>query len=198
MEGRAVAAPPHAMEESDTHNRCLSYIRTDAQFMLSGRLGNVGGPLAKLGNPSWRPGTWMHSLAVAGGSILLFGVIDPLGDINTPFPLFAAFGSAEILHRLGDVIRNTFIQDTLSVALAAVVAILLVSAIILVCKEIRSDRRWLTEDDPAPSRTFAPSGMISTAGEREVQRQWHALTLAPMGHSGSAVSPTQSPGTGAP
>src|SRR5262249_54221631 len=61
-----------------------------ARFMLSDMLGNLGGPLAKLRNPSWRPGVWVCSVAVvaAWGSILLMGVTDPLGGINTLFPLF--------------------------------------------------------------------------------------------------------------
>jgi carbon starvation protein len=61
-----------------------------ARFMLSDALGNLGGPLAKLRNPSWRPGVWICSLAVvaAWGGILLMGVTDPLGGINTLFPLF--------------------------------------------------------------------------------------------------------------
>ena len=44
-----------------------------ARFMLSDGLGNLGGPLAKLRNPSWRPGAWGCSLAVAAawGSMLL-------------------------------------------------------------------------------------------------------------------------------
>ncbi len=61
-----------------------------ARFMLSDTLGNLGGSLATLRNPSWRPGVWICSLAVAAawGSILLMGVTDPLGGINTLFPLF--------------------------------------------------------------------------------------------------------------
>src|SRR6202012_3550694 len=61
-----------------------------ARFMLSDALGNLGGPLSKLRNPSWRPGVLICSLAVAvaWGSILLMGVTDPLGGINTLFPLF--------------------------------------------------------------------------------------------------------------
>ena len=61
-----------------------------ARFMLSDGLGNLGGPLAKLRNPSWRIGAWACSVAVvaAWGSILLMGVTDPLGGINTLFPLF--------------------------------------------------------------------------------------------------------------
>ena len=38
-----------------------------ARFMLSDALGNLGGPLAKLRNPSWRPGVWVCSLAVVAG-----------------------------------------------------------------------------------------------------------------------------------
>jgi carbon starvation protein len=245
-----------------------------ARFMLSDGLGNLGGPLAKLRNPSWRPGGWMCSLTVAAawGSILLIGVTDPLGGINTLFPLFAianqllatvaltvitvivikkgqlkwawlpgvpllwglvvtltaswqkifsgdpnvgywtqhfqyaaakaagktAFGSAQTAHQLDDVIRNTFIQGTLAAVFATVVVILVACAIIVAFKTIRGYGRPLTEDDPVPSRMFAPSGMFSTAAEREVKRQWHALSLAPKGQSGSAVSPARSPGTGAP
>src|SRR6201747_637928 len=184
-----------------------------ARFMLSDALGNLGGPLSKLRNPSWRPGVWICSLAVAAawGSILLMGVTDPLGGINTLFPLFGianqllaaialtvvtvvvvkkghlswawipgapllwdltvtltaswqkifsadpnvgywtqhfqhaaaqaagrtAFGSAKNAGQLADVIRNTFIQGTLSVLFAAVVMIVLVAAIVEIVKAIR-------------------------------------------------------------
>jgi carbon starvation protein len=223
-----------------------------ARFMLSDTLANLGGPLAKFRNPSWRPGVWVCSLAVAAawGSILLMGVTDPLGGINTLFPLFGianqllaaialtvitvvvikkglrkwvwipgipllwdlavtltaswqkifssdpnvgywtqhfqyaaakaagktAFGSAKTADQLNDVVRNTFIQGTLSVIFAAVVVIVLVAGIIVVRKGIRGGGRPLTEDDPVPSRMFAPSGLILTAGERQVQRQWDSLS----------------------
>jgi carbon starvation protein len=244
-----------------------------ARFMLSDALGNLGGPLAKLRNPSWRPGLWRCSLAVAAtwGSILLMGVTDPLGGINTLFPLFGianqllaaialtvvtvvvikkgylkwawipgipllwdltvtltaswqkifssdpnvgywtqhfqyaaakasgkkAFGLAKTPDQLADVIRNTFIQGTLSIVFAVVVVIVVLAGIIVVYKAIRGHGRPLTEDDPVPSTMFAPSGMISTAGEREVQRQWDALRLAPLKRTDHAISSVESPGTGA-
>jgi carbon starvation protein len=224
-----------------------------ARFMLSDALGNLGGPLTKLRNPSWRPGLWICSLVVAAawGSILLMGVTDPLGGINTLFPLFGianqllaaialtvvtvvvvkkgylrwvwipgapllwdltvtltaswqkifsadagvgywtqhfqyadaqasgktSFGLAKNADQLADVIRNTFIQGTLSVLFAAVVVIVLVAAIIVIVKAIRGRGLPLSEDDPVPSKIFAPSGMIATAGERKVQRQWRVLAL---------------------
>jgi carbon starvation protein len=223
-----------------------------ARFMLSDALGNLGGPLAKLRNPSWRPGVWICSLAVvaAWGGILLMGVTDPLGGINTLFPLFGianqllaaialtviavvvikkglikwawipgvplvwdlavtltaswqkifsanptigywsqhaqysaakhagktAFGSAKNADQLNDVIRNTFIQGSLSILFALVVVIVLVAGIIVALKAARGGGRPLTEDASVPSRLFAPSGLIRTAAEREVQRQWDAST----------------------
>lgn len=223
-----------------------------ARFMLSDALGNLGGPLAKLRNPSWRPGVWGCSLAVvaAWGGILLMGVTDPLGGINTLFPLFGianqllaaialtvitvivikkgllrwawvpgvpllwdlvvtltaswqkifsgdpaigywtqhsnylaarhagktAFGSAKNAHQLDEVIRNTFIQGTLSILFAAAVVIVVIAGVVVVVGTIRGPAsrlsRPLTEDDPVPSRFFAPAGVIPTAAERRVQRQW--------------------------
>ncbi len=227
-----------------------------ARFMLSDTLGNLGGPLTKLRNPSWRPGVWVCSLAVASGwgSILLMGVTDPLGGINTLFPLFGianqllaaialtvlttvvikkgllkwawipglpllwdlvvtltaswqkvfsadpavgywtqhlqyvaarnagktSFGSAKNAHQLGDVIRNTFIQGSLSVFFAAVVIIVLIAGVIVALGAIRGPAsgsgRPLTEEEPVPSKLFAPSGLIATAAERQVQMQWDALS----------------------
>jgi carbon starvation protein len=222
-----------------------------ARFMLSDGLGNFGGPLAKLRNPSWRPGVWVCGLAVvvAWGSILLMGVTDPLGGINTLFPLFGianqllaaialtvitvvvikkgllrwawipglpllwdlavtltaswqkifsadpavgywsqhsqyvaakaagktAFGLAKNAGQLDQVIRNTFIQGTLSVVFAVLVVIVVGSGIVAALKAVRGDGRPLTEDEPVPSRRFAPSGLVATAGERKVQSQWDAL-----------------------
>ncbi|ODR07947.1 carbon starvation protein CstA [Mycobacterium sherrisii] len=226
-----------------------------ARFMLSDTLGNLGGPLTRLRNPSWRPGVWVCSLVVAAGwgSILLMGVTDPLGGINTLFPLFGisnqllaaialtvitvivikkgllawawvsgvplagdlvvtltaswqkifsadpnigywaqhfkysaaraagktAFGSAKNAHELDAVIRNTFIQGTLSIFFAVVVLIVLVIGIVASIKAIRGNGRPLTEEDPVPSKLFAPSGLIATAVEREVQRQWDAPRPVP-------------------
>lgn len=222
------------------------------RFMLSDALGNLGGPLAKLQSPSWRPGVWGCSLAVvaAWGGILLMGVSDPLGGINTLFPLFGianqllagisltvitvvvikkgqlkwawipgipllwdlavtltaswqkifsadpavgywtqhsqylaakqagktAFGSAKDAHQLDEVIRNTFIQGTLSILFAMTVVIVVIAGAAVAFGAVRGPAsklsRPLTENDPVPSKRFAPAGLIPTAAERGVQRQW--------------------------
>lgn len=218
------------------------------RFMLSDTLSNLGGPLRKLRNPSWRPGVWICTLAVvaAWGSILLMGVTDPLGGINTLYPLYgianqllaaialsvitvvvikkgllkwawipgapllwdlvvtltaswqkifsgdpavgywtqhfqylaakeagkAAFGSAKNAYELDQVIRNTFVQGTLSVIFALVVVIVFITGILVAHKAIRGGGRPLSEDEPVPSKRFAPAGLIPTAAERDLQRQW--------------------------
>jgi carbon starvation protein len=222
-----------------------------ARFMLSDGLGNLGGPLKKLRNPSWRVGAWICSVIVvaAWGSILLMGVTDPLGGINTLFPLFGianqllaaialtvvtvvvikrgllkwawipgipllwdltvtmtaswqkifsgdpkvgywsqhsqyvaakeagktAFGAAKDAGQVDAVIRNTFIQGTLSIVFAVLVVIVFAAGVIVALRALRGTGRPLTEDEPVPSHIFAPSGLIPTQAEREVQKQWDAL-----------------------
>jgi carbon starvation protein len=222
-----------------------------ARFMLSDGLSNLGGPLRKLKDPSWRVGAWICSLIVvaAWGSILLMGVTDPLGGINTLFPLFGianqllaaialtvvtvvvikrgllkwawipgvpllwdltvtmtaswqkifsgdpkvgywtqhyqyvaakeagktSFQAAKDAGQLDAVIRNTFIQGTLSIVFAGLVVIVFAAGVIVALKAIRGTGRPLTEDEPVASRLFAPSGLIPTKAEKEVQKQWDAL-----------------------
>src|SRR5690606_6375270 len=58
-----------------------------ARFMLQDAFGNV---VPKFRDNSWRPGVWITTaiMVAAWGAILLMGVTDPLGGINTLFPLF--------------------------------------------------------------------------------------------------------------
>ncbi|SBS77049.1 carbon starvation protein [uncultured Mycobacterium sp.] len=222
-----------------------------ARFMLSDALANLGGPLKRLRNPSWRVGAWICSLVVVTGwgSILLMGVTDPLGGINTLFPLFGianqllaaialtvvtvvvikkgllkwawipgipllwdlvvtltaswqkifsgdpklgywtqhfqyraaaeagktTFGSAKNADQLHAVIRNTFIQGTLSIVFAVLVIIVVLAGVVMALRAIRGGGRELTEDTPVPSKIFGPSSLITTSAEKEVQKQWDAL-----------------------
>ncbi|POH75411.1 carbon starvation CstA family protein [Arthrobacter glacialis] len=58
-----------------------------ARFMLQDSIGNF---IPKFKDTSWRLGSWITTgIMVAGwGAILIMGVTDPLGGINTLFPLF--------------------------------------------------------------------------------------------------------------
>ena len=63
----------------------------------------------------------------------------------------------------------------MSIVFASVVVIVFVAGIIVVLRSLRGTARPLTEDEPVPSRIFAPSGLIPTKQEKEVQKQWDAL-----------------------
>jgi len=58
-----------------------------ARFMLQDSIGNV---LPRFRDTSWRVGAWIATavMVAAWGAVLLMGVTDPLGGINTLFPLF--------------------------------------------------------------------------------------------------------------
>lgn len=233
-----------------------------ARFMFSDGLSNLGGPFRKLKDPSWRVGAWACSIIVvaAWGSILLMGVTDPLGGINTLFPLFgianqllaaialtvvtvvvikkghlkwawipgvpllwdltvtmtaswqkifsgdpkvgywkqhslyvqakesgaASFGAAKNPGEIDAVIRNTFIQGTLSIVFAVLVLIVFAAGVVMALRSIRGVGRPLAEDEPVPSRIFAPSGLIATSVEKEVQKQWDALPESPARSVGTA------------
>ncbi|NKY25358.1 carbon starvation CstA family protein [Nocardia gamkensis] len=221
-----------------------------ARFMLSDALGNFGGAAKKFRDPSWRVGAWLCSAIVvaAWGSILLMGVTDPLGGINTLFPLFgianqllAAIALTVVLvivvkkglakwawvpgiplvwdllvtmtaswqkifsadPKLGywkqhsicqaaqdagklcltaktqddmtAIVRNTFIQGTLSIVFALLVLIVAVVGGLVAYRAWRSGETKTTETPEEPSKIFAPSGFLATAAEKEVQKQWDEL-----------------------
>lgn len=58
-----------------------------ARFMLQDSIGNF---IPKFKQHSWRPGSWLCTAVMVGawGAVLLMGVTDPLGGINTLLPLF--------------------------------------------------------------------------------------------------------------
>ncbi|MCP1412548.1 carbon starvation CstA family protein [Paenarthrobacter sp. A20] len=58
-----------------------------ARFMLQDSIGNF---VPRFKEASWRPGAWLCTAIMVGawGAVLLMGVTDPLGGINTLFPLF--------------------------------------------------------------------------------------------------------------
>jgi carbon starvation protein len=234
-----------------------------ARFMLSDGVSNLGGPLRKFKDPSWRIGAWVCSLVVvaAWGSILLMGVTDPLGGINTLFPLFGIANQllaaialtvvtvvvikrgllkwawipalplfwdlivtltaswqkvfsadpkvgywkqhsiCEAAHQAGKlclsaktptdvekIVRNTFIQGSLSIIFAAVVVIVFIAGVAVALRAVRGAGRPLSEDEAVPSRLFAPSGLIPTHAEKEVQKQWDALPASPAKSVGTSAS----------
>ena len=230
-----------------------------ARFMLSDTIGNLGGAAKRFRDPSWRFGAWLCSAVVVACwcAIMLMGVTDPLGGINTLFPLFGianqllaaialtvitavlvkkglgkwawvaggplvwdliitmtasyqkvfsanpkigywaqhqafldakasgaeTFGSAATPEAIDAVIRNTFIQGTLSIVFAVLVIIVVGAAVAVGLRSIRAGGLPTSEDPELPSHLFAPNGLLATPAEKAVQAEWDA-----QGHDGDRRS----------
>ena len=218
-----------------------------ARFMLADLL---GGANKRFRDPSWRVGAWLTTaLMVAGwGSILLMGVMDPLGGINTLFPLFGianqllaavalsiclvvfarkghrwillaiavpmvftavitvygsllkifstdpkvgywanhfayrdalaagetSLGLATNAEDMRTVVFNTAVQGSLSILFVVCAVIVMIVAIWRTIQALRGQNILDTEDPHIDSEYFAPSGMIATPAEKELQGRWGA------------------------
>jgi len=221
-----------------------------ARFMLQDSIGNV---IPKFRNTAWRPGVWISTaIMVAGwGYILILGVTDPLGGINTFFPLFGianqllavvalavvlaiaakrgrstfrwlwivalplgfaavvtitasmykifspvpqvgywanhiafrdalaagetSFGTATSVEAMEAVVRNTFVQGTLSIVFVTLAIIVLITSIVTTIRALRNGGGDDHEDPAVASRRFAPSGLVATKAEQAIEREWAAL-----------------------
>jgi len=216
-----------------------------ARFMLADLL---GGADKRFRDPSWRFGAWLTTaLMVAGwGSILLMGVLDPLGGINTLFPLFGIanqllaavalsiclvifarkgrrwallavavpmlftavitvygsllkifspdpkvgywanhlayrealaagetqLGLATTAEDMRTVVFNTAVQGSLSILFVVCALIVMVVALWRTVQALRGQNLLETEDPYVASELFAPSGMLATPAEKELQGRW--------------------------
>ncbi|GAA1353314.1 carbon starvation CstA family protein [Falsarthrobacter nasiphocae] len=228
-----------------------------ARFMLQDSLGNIAPRFRDL---SWRPGVWICTaiMVAAWGSVLIMGVTDPLGGINTLFPLFGianqllaaialavcmgiaaragrgkylwilavplafvtvvtvtasiqkifssnpkvgywaqheqfksalaagktSLGTAKTQAAMEAVVRNTAVQGTLSVLFVVLAIIVIIAAVISTLRSLRRGSHSSTEDPFVPSEIYAPSGLLATPAEKELERQWAELGVqrAPSHH----------------
>jgi carbon starvation protein len=213
--------------------------------MLQDTIGNV---VPRFKDTSWKVGSVLASAVIvaAWGSILLMGVTDPLGGINTLFPLFGIanqllaavalavcvtilfktgraryawvpgiplawdgivtltaswqkifsadpkigywaqhdtfkdaiaagkprLGPAANVDQMEQVVRNTFIQGTLSIIFALLIVVVLVDAARVCLSHLRSRRIIDTEHPHQESQVFAPAGLLATAEEKRIEQMW--------------------------
>ena len=222
--------------------------RPALQLFLGSTIGNFA---PKFKDMSWRPGVWIcTAIMVAGwGYILILGVTDPLGGINTFFPLFGianqllaaialavcmaiaakkgvfkylwiialplafaavitiwasilkifspdvrvgywanhfahqealangetSLGNAGSVEAMEAVVRNTWVQGTLSIVFVVLTIIVIATAIIATIKSWQRGGEKSHEDPAVVSATYAPAGFIATPPERELQKRWDEL-----------------------
>ncbi len=220
-----------------------------ARFMLQDTLGNVH---PKFRDMSWRPGAWICTaiMVAAWGGILIMGVTDPLGGINTLFPLFGianqllaaialavcmsiaaragrarslwilavplafvtavtvtasiqkifssnpkigywaqhqqfkdavaagkkSLGAAKTPEAMDAVIRNTAVQGSLSILFVLLALVVIAAGVIATVRSVRAGSEDTSTEDPfVPSRIYAPSGLIASPAEKELEAQWAGL-----------------------
>ncbi|MBP2412103.1 carbon starvation protein [Arthrobacter stackebrandtii] len=216
-----------------------------ARFMLQDSIGNF---VPKFKDTAWRPGMWITTaIMVAGwGAILIMGVTDPLGGINTLFPLFgianqllaaialavclvivskntqvkylwmvalplvfvtvvtvvASFqkifstvpavgywaqhnafkaalaagetshGTAKTVEAMEAVVRNTFVQGTLSIIFVVLSLIVITTAVMVTVRSIKAGGGSSKEDPAVVSRIFAPAQILPNSTEQAVLKEW--------------------------
>jgi len=221
-----------------------------ARFMLQDTIGNF---IPRFKDTGWRVGAWICTaiMVLAWGAILIMGVTDPLGGINTLFPLFGianqllaaialavcmaiiakkglfrwlwipalplafaavvtitasflkifstvpavgywanhtafkgaleageqSFGAAKTPEAIEAVVRNTFVQGTLSIVFVTLAIIVIAAAICATVKSFQSRGGVSTEDPALPSQIYAPAGFLATPAEKALEAEWEALPI---------------------
>jgi carbon starvation protein len=243
-----------------------------ARFQVSDAIGAFA---PRFRDPSWRPGAWFSTALVvaAWGSLLLMGVTDPRGGIQTLYPLFGianqliaavallvcvvvvirkgnaryvwiplipfAFDTAvtftaswqkifstdpkvgywqqwrdarQTMETLTDpeeitvqsaIIRNTFIQGTLSIVFLATVAFVMVCALVRILRTLRTRDTTTSEDPHRDSNFFAPVTLFASALDKKLIDEYAVVgdpALIPgRRRSGRAADPApgaEGPGSG--
>jgi carbon starvation protein len=83
-----------------------------------------------------------------------------------------SFGTAKNVEAMQAVVRNTFVQGTLSIVFVVLTLIVIASALIATVKSLRAGGRASAEERPVPSRIYAPSGFFPVPAERELEKEW--------------------------
>lgn len=90
---------------------------------------------------------------------------------------------AKSLADMDKIVRNTYIQGTLSIVFALLVLVVAVVGLVVCVQAVRRGTSTSTETPPAPSKIFAPSGFLTSAAERAVQREWDQRRQKPPSES---------------
>ncbi|MFT0847924.1 carbon starvation CstA family protein [Actinomycetaceae bacterium L2_0104] len=215
-----------------------------SRFQLGDAIGNI---VPKFRDPSWRVGSWLTTgiVVAAWGALLLMGVTDPRGGIQTLYPLFgianqliatmalllctvvvvrkgyvkrmwipgipfvwmlivtfaaswqkifssdpalgywtqwriaretkASATDPEVIEIQNAVIRNTFIQGTLSIVFVLLVTAVIISAILRIRKTISTADTTTSEDPHQESNFFAPSTVVASKLDKKLVQEYEIV-----------------------
>jgi carbon starvation protein len=90
------------------------------------------------------------------------------------------YQTASTAEEVEAVVRNTFVQGTLSIVYAVLVAIVFIVTVLVAIKAVRQGGLPVIEAEPVPSRIFAPKSFVATPAERQVLAAWQAAGLDPI------------------
>ncbi|WP_068425699.1 carbon starvation CstA family protein [Piscicoccus intestinalis] len=90
-----------------------------------------------------------------------------------------SFQAARTPEQMDVVIRNTFVQGTLSIVYAVLVLVVLLVTLYVSFKALRAGGLPTSEEEPVPSRIFAPRSFVATPAEKEVLQEWKDAGLEP-------------------
>ena len=89
------------------------------------------------------------------------------------------FQTAKSPDEIDAVIRNTFVQGSLSIVYASLVLIVLLATLQVAYRAYKAGGLPTSEEPDTPSRIFAPKSFIPTAAETEVYAEWREAGLDP-------------------
>ncbi len=86
-----------------------------------------------------------------------------------------SFGTATSVEAMEAVVRNTFVQGTLSIIFVVLAIVVMAAALVTTVKALRAGGGENHEDEPVASRRFAPAGILTTSAEKEIEAEWAQL-----------------------
>ncbi|WP_460770282.1 carbon starvation CstA family protein [Mariniluteicoccus flavus] len=96
------------------------------------------------------------------------------------------FSTAKNPAEIEAVVRNTFVQGSLSIFYAVLVLIVFIAALVVAAKALRNGGLPTTETPDVESKIFAPTGFFPTPTEKKVAAEWKEAGLEPNPYVGAS------------
>ncbi|MGO2542142.1 MAG: carbon starvation CstA family protein, partial [Specibacter sp.] len=81
-------------------------------------------------------------------------------------------GTAKTVEAMEAVVRNTFVQGTLSIIFVVLSLIVIATAVMVTIRSVKAGGGTSLEDPALPSRIFAPASIVPTPAEKVLMKEW--------------------------